>query len=71
MCKITKFYSAKYFLQYTNSSATDKMVNSCNNFLTAVYTGCSGENDDTHKSSKFWIFKTKEPWKTQKPSWGY
>ena len=53
-----KFYSAKYILEYSNNSATDKLVNSYIIFLTVVHIGYNDENDDAHKSSKFWNFKT-------------
>ena len=48
---MTKFYSAKYFLQYTNNPTTDKLVNFYSNFLTVVHIGYNGENGDAHRSS--------------------
>ena len=47
------FYSAKYFSQYINNSTTNKLENSCCNFLTVVHIGYNGENGEGHKSSKF------------------
>ena len=44
--KIPKFYSAKYFSQYPNSSTTDKLVNSYSNFLTVIHIRYNGENGD-------------------------
>ena len=53
-----KFYSAKYFLQYTNNSTTEKLLHLYSNLLTVVPIGYNGKNGDSHKSSKFWNFKT-------------
>ena len=55
--KIAKFYSAKYFSQYTNNSTTDKLVNSYSNFLTVIHIRYNGENGDAQKSSNFEISK--------------
>ena len=48
-----KFYSAKYFLQYTNNSTTEKLLHLYSNLLTVVPIGYNGKNGDSHKSSKF------------------
>ena len=49
---MTNFYSAKYFLQYTNNSTTDKPVKSYSNFLTEVHIRHNRENGVTHKNKK-------------------
>ena len=33
---MTKFYSAKYFLQFINNSTTNKIINYYSNFMTVV-----------------------------------
>ena len=56
--EIDKFYSAKYILQYIKSSTANQIINSYSNFVEVGHIVHNGENDDAHRSSKMWNFKT-------------